>query len=304
MKDTWGAAGVIVSGLVMIVLLYGLAALAKWAGLEDHVGLPLLAISGVVLLISILALMAIAYSMFDLDDKTQALGLPEGSVRAVIALSLVLLFAILAVYLYSSLASGGVMQTVKAMTPQQTVALLKVLQDTPSSIANETTGELMDATAVAALAKAVPTSTDRLSISYRPPQNQAAVNFATQLVAIIGTLVTSVAGFYFGSKTAGTGQGSGTSSPTPVLRSISPTSAKTGTGPTAFTLNGDSLNQIANVKIVLGSKSIAGTDVISNEGTVEFKIDFTGAAVGNWDVIATDAFGKSVKLPGALTVLP
>jgi hypothetical protein len=60
--------------------------------------LPLLAIGGVILLILVLTIVAAIFEFLDLANKNQAMGLPEGSIRAVIALSLIVLFAILAVY--------------------------------------------------------------------------------------------------------------------------------------------------------------------------------------------------------------
>jgi hypothetical protein len=62
--------------------------------------LPLLAIGGVLVLILMLTVVAIIFSILGLTNKEQAMGLPEGSIRAVIALSLIVLFAILSVFLY------------------------------------------------------------------------------------------------------------------------------------------------------------------------------------------------------------
>ena len=46
---------------------------------------------------------ALAFSAVKLADPTQALGLPEGSVRAVIALSLIVIFVITVVFLFEGL---------------------------------------------------------------------------------------------------------------------------------------------------------------------------------------------------------
>ena len=53
--------------------------------------LPLLAIGGVVVLILMLTAVAMIFSVIGLTNKDQAMGLPEGSIRAVIALSLIVL---------------------------------------------------------------------------------------------------------------------------------------------------------------------------------------------------------------------
>ena len=70
---------------------------------SDAIRLPVLVITGVMALFATLALVAVTFSVAGLTDPNQALGLPEGSVRAAIALSLIVIFAITSIYLYSSL---------------------------------------------------------------------------------------------------------------------------------------------------------------------------------------------------------
>src|SRR4051794_26791544 len=58
-------------------------------GVQDNVTvLPLLAIGGVIVLILVLTIVAMIFSILGLTNQGQAMGLPEGSIRAVIALSL------------------------------------------------------------------------------------------------------------------------------------------------------------------------------------------------------------------------
>jgi hypothetical protein len=63
--------------------------------------LPILLVYGVVTLVVALGALVGILSQFGLSTKGSALGLPEGSVQAVIALVLVLIFAITAVFLLS-----------------------------------------------------------------------------------------------------------------------------------------------------------------------------------------------------------
>ena len=56
-------------------------------------------------LLATLALVAVTFSVAGLSDPSQALGLPEGSVRAAIALSLIVIFSITAIFFYSSRSS-------------------------------------------------------------------------------------------------------------------------------------------------------------------------------------------------------
>lgn len=65
--------------------------------------LPALLVASVAGLIIALTVVAVVLSALGLGDRRQALGLPEGSVRALIALSLILIFAIIAIYLFRSL---------------------------------------------------------------------------------------------------------------------------------------------------------------------------------------------------------
>jgi amino acid transporter len=98
------------AAVLAIVLLAAILLLATWLlnqlGAETWLSLPVLAILGMLLLLTTLAAVSVAFGHFGLSDKSQALALPEGSIRAVIALSLVIIFAILTVFLYGTLASG------------------------------------------------------------------------------------------------------------------------------------------------------------------------------------------------------
>ena len=85
-------AGAILTGLaalvVVIVLSLVFGGMTKLV-LLGETALPLLAIGGVVVLVLLLTAVAIMFSILNLTDPRQAMGLPEGSIRAVIALSLI-----------------------------------------------------------------------------------------------------------------------------------------------------------------------------------------------------------------------
>jgi hypothetical protein len=84
------------------ILLFRMLSSAMNTVSDPAVKLPLLVITGVMALFATLAIVAVTFSVAGLSDKTQALGLPEGSVRAALALSLVVIFAIVAIYFYTS----------------------------------------------------------------------------------------------------------------------------------------------------------------------------------------------------------
>lgn len=68
--------------------------------------LTVLLVFGLGVLLFVLATMVGVFYVFKLNNPTEALGLPEGSVRAIVALSLLVIFSIMALFLFSRLESG------------------------------------------------------------------------------------------------------------------------------------------------------------------------------------------------------
>jgi hypothetical protein len=205
--------------------------------LETHIQLPLLAFFGVVALITILSCVAIGFSAVDLSDRSQALGLPNGSIRAVIALSLILLFGIVAVFLYATL-----LET-----------------DVPS-----------------------------------------AQDFAKQLLVLLGTLITSIASFYFGTQAATNAQQPITGAPT--LTRVDPASRAVGTTGEVCAY-GTNLQLATSLKLVSGAQELVGSGVTSDASVVKGTIEIpTDAPPGKWDVVVDTSDGKTTKLAAAFTV--
>ncbi|MEW1805168.1 hypothetical protein [Pseudarthrobacter sp. NPDC080039] len=107
------AAIVLISMIVAIVLggVNLLGYLTKMpAGSPSEVTLTIWIILGVgVLLLMLMAIAVLSYLINGKGAQREALGLPEGSVSAVIALTLLLIFAIFTIYLYGQI--RGVSQT-------------------------------------------------------------------------------------------------------------------------------------------------------------------------------------------------
>jgi hypothetical protein len=224
---------------------------------DTSLSVPILTILGVTLLLATLAIVSIAFGSFGLSDKTQALALPERSVRSVIALSLVVIFAILAVFLFGSLREGS---SLHEMT--------------------------------------VP-SFDKADFMKR--------YFAKQLLVVVGTLMTAVSSFYFGSKTATSAAAQAADGTRLPLKPLSthPTSyPHTSGGNLTLTIIGENLNPVTTVRIVRGGTPIAATSVKSNATSVEctIPIDATTTPTGTWDVVVADAGNRDATLKGALTI--
>ena len=74
--------------------------------LQNEFILPLVLLVGLIGLLAVLAMIVAVFQRFDLVNRAFALGLPEGSIQAVIAISLILIFAIIGVYLHGAMPAG------------------------------------------------------------------------------------------------------------------------------------------------------------------------------------------------------
>jgi hypothetical protein len=263
------------AALVAVVLLFyvflelkGLVALRQDA-------LPLLAIGGVVILVLLLTAVATMFSILDLTNKDQAMGLPEGSIRAVIALSLIVLFAILSVFLYDSISRGGSVATITEMPAADRAQFIR---DNPlnareiQSVASKTTPGTFD-------------------VTYRTA-NAASEDFAKQLLVLLGTLMTAVASFYLGAGTvtsavkAGSEAGNQTSAAAPTFTGLNKTKHSIATDGAILHLEifGTNLDGFSRVRLVRpGGTPIDGTSV--NPGATKLSCDLkVDSAIGTWRI--------------------
>jgi len=204
-KDSGYFSGAVGAGLVLVLV--PCAALymgVKWLADLPTVGLPILAIFGIMILFGSLALIASLFSGLGLDDKTQPLGLPDGSIRAAIALALIVLFAIISIMLYQSLASpyqiSGVTEAAREKMAQdlgnKVIAIVPVCPWPTPACSPEPAGAAPDKSPAPASAPAPCTYTFHVL----QPQGKDAGDLAKQLLTLIGTLVASVTSFYFASR--------------------------------------------------------------------------------------------------------
>jgi hypothetical protein len=180
------AAGIAVIVLAITVGL--LLWLANSEGSGPESALSLVFVAAAVVLILVVCTLSIIFKRLRLDDQAEAMGLPKGSVRAVIALMLILLFFIAAIFLFSSTQrnlSGPERQLV-GLTPTQYAALdsNEIVRSSSKGSGNSLSYDVM---LLPALSN-TPSSDD----------------IAKQLITTVGTLVTAVAAFYFGANSVTT----------------------------------------------------------------------------------------------------
>jgi hypothetical protein len=291
-KQYSGAILTCIGALVLVVLLCGIFwLLTRLAPQGDGGSLPLLAIGGVVVLIFMLAAVAMVFAALGLSNRELAMGLPEGSIRAVIALSLIVLFSILSIFLYQGVSRGNVV-TIAEMSAADRAQFIK------------------DHTNAVDL-QSVPTKGKDgfFDVSYRSA-NPASDDFAKQLLVLLGTLMTAITSFYLGAGTVTSAVKNGNypggpAAPAPSPASVQPTTHSIAAGALDLTINGTDLNVITHVRIVkAGSPAIVGTNVMSSPNQVTCTFDLSQASQGVWDIEMDDGGSKSAKLTGNLSLTP
>jgi amino acid transporter len=286
--------------IVTVVVVFSLLALGAWAlkagKVDDSVRLPLLVIAGLVSLIALLAVMAIAFKTVHLANQTQALGLPDGTVRAVIALSLILIFAVVTVYLFSNLSD------------LDTVACQE-LEALKNQIAKTTGNRSLAATPVATDTSGTnaPTSTSLSPADTRRQSKLASSeDFAKQLLIMLGTLITSITSFYFASSKTDSASSRTPPPPPPskpmTLSGVSPPTAPRDNLPTEFTVMGTGLTGVGAVSLQSGTLILQAQDVsLPTDTAVRFKPP-ANLNADKWEVIIETRDGVKQKVPGSIEI--
>lgn len=256
---------------VVVLLIIAAIYFLKVSQISVVVGLPMLSIGAVIVLVILLCSMSVVFASYDLQDKAQALAMPEGSIRAVIALMLIVLFAILSIYLFGSLASG------------QMISMGEVPEDVRAAlVAKFGEGNVISVASKDGL---------KSTIWIRESSTPEGVDFAKQLLVLVGTLVTSISSFYFGSKTAIlANERATTKTDRPAVETMSPTALVRGGGAQDFSIQGSGLDRITGAKFTLNGKQIAATGVKATATGVQFKLDVPAAQdTGIWSLTLIDS---------------
>ena len=273
------------AGIVGFVVA-GIAGIVVWLGFtlnisEIGVSLPVVVITGVFVLLATLAVVAFVFQIIGLGDPKQALGLPEGSIRAVIAISLVVLFTITSIYLYQSISSGGMLQSAPGLNEQQREDFIK---KNP-----ENTIVMMQQVQVGA--------EQRYNV-YFQSRNSRGDDFAKQLLVMLGTLVTAVASFYFGansvtSAVAGMAKADQGTDDSQGLRitAVTPEVLVRGGGQKQLKILGSNLAEVDHVRLSLGKESLTAANLQQSAKEITCDVDPSGASIGKWDVIVTNNKG-------------
>jgi hypothetical protein len=252
--------------------------------------LPLVVILGVVVLLVTLGLVAVSFSALSLSDKAQALALPEGSVRAVIALMLLVVFAIIAIYLYGSIAGSGKVQFMDSVPQAQEAEVRRQIN----------------------VVAVVPSQQQGALRVYYKDVGGAGDDIAKQLIVLLGTLVTAVASFYFGSSSVASAQaaaarGQGRSGG-PNATGVDQTTLKADGSLQELKITGSNLGRVKAAKLVSSDgKTTIRADaesVTASETEVICKLTVpTTAPTGAWDVVVSDNANNDSTLPKGVSII-
>jgi hypothetical protein len=180
--------GVTATTFVVLTATLLVAAALGFAGLT---GLPkdrfpqletvILLVSGFVTVTLLLYIGAVLLQTVGVGNRRAAFGMPEGSIRALIAMSLILIFAIIGIAVF------------QAATPSMTFQSVNVSQTEIDSLDPD---EILRIERVSP----APGGEERFNVTTRVSLPPAAQDFGLQLLTTVSTLVVAVAGFYFGSQ--------------------------------------------------------------------------------------------------------
>jgi hypothetical protein len=181
-------AGLLGAGLVALGLLAFVGTVAVTSSSAPS-SLAFAAMSGVALLSLTLVGIMVLTRAVGMTDGTQALGLPQGSVRALLAFALAIVFVAVSSWTLGGLFDPIGLQIAKDDGPTADVdAFLKRYQGDPRYIIVETPQD-----------KDNKTSSGTVFIKREAPDKDV-LDIAKQIVTISATVLVTIVGFYFGSK--------------------------------------------------------------------------------------------------------
>ena len=177
-RQMWG---MLVLGLIIVAGLGYLVTNPSAFGSTSEWQFGMVIIFAVSILAFILFVMASGFRALGLTDKRESLALPSGSIRAFIALILIMVFVILSVYSIRLVGLGGL-----SYLGRFTQAQIEK---------NKYSGEGFDL-------RPVGNGQDAFDVFQSRPLTEDGSRLAQQLMTTVATLVVSVSAFYFGAKSA------------------------------------------------------------------------------------------------------
>jgi len=242
---------------------------------NPEIEMGLMVVVAIAGMMTLLFVVAVGFNFMDLTDKTKPLGLPEGSIRAMIALFLIMVFIIFGIFLFRVVGSGFYTVIEKGLPANQVDMTKYTGQNT--------------------FVEQGPNNT--VNIWLKTETSADGARLAQQLLTTVGTLVVAVAGFYFGSTTVGSAFAAA-QGPAPVS---SPTiKDATRSGPKGkqlpFEIVGTDFRSPKSVRLVRDNDEMGASDILSSATKIHCTFMIDKEPDGKWDVIVENDDGKQAKL--------
>ena len=276
----------------LIILAFCVAAVSALVGASLHIipdmfkscpeiALTILLSSGLISLIAILTITVSVLTALGLSDPERAFGMPDGTIRAVIALSLILIFSIMSIYLYQSIRNPVTRDITVSKEQLGQIPAREILSSNP-----------------------VEGEADLYHVQ-RLYSNESSRDFATQLLTTISTLVVAVAGFYFGTRAVSSAGAQERQMEQPVIQALKPNKGKPGdTFPHAEIL-GKGFSSPKVVKLVQPDANIEinFAEILSSQNRIQGKLALEPSAVqGAYQLVIVNDDGQAGYLDNAFTV--
>lgn len=288
-KQNWLATGIFIGlSVLSVVITGGIIWIMTWLVRKENerlfmpeITLPIMIVASLAVLVTILAILSAVMGGLGMSDSRYALGMPEGSIRAVIALSLILIFIVSALYLYNAIEYTSDLS--QGLPESQFNTLLEQQPERVAYFQARTVGD-----------------TTVYDVKLRNEVGETSRNFATQILTIVGTLVGAVSGFYFGNKSLSTARSITAISSQPSITSVEPGAIEVnGEQPKAQTILvfGANLISVAVIKL----KRENETDIVAtkfrpvSDKQIECTFDLAGKPAGDWTLCIINADGGEVE---------
>jgi len=184
-RRVFGIAAVLGGAVLVGAVIYGFITLYGQNGPSKGLEGVVLLVAGFVTVALLLYLGTLILRALDMGAPGEALGMPEGSIRALIAMSLILIFAIIGIQVFAAGSAGTVLESTGVTQVQ-----IDALRADGAIVVSQ----------VLLTPVPAPPAVPLYDVTTRQVMTQEAHDFGLQLMTTVSTLVVAVAGFYFGSR--------------------------------------------------------------------------------------------------------
>jgi hypothetical protein len=264
---------VIVIGL-LIYFCFGLPKIPANFAKSPEIVLLVLVIGAVISLIASLAFLSGGLAALGLSDKTRALGLPEGSVRAIISLLFITFFLMISIFLYTQ-SRNKTKDLPYTGIPVGEFTNLKIPDN--EIISKTYRMEERNKNGVQPPVKVQTQVIDFIRRVPAMPETDLSEKIALQILTAIITLVTSLAAFYFGANSVQVSRGEteAKSSLKPTLKGLNHRAGNKGDTFNDLEILGSDFDSPKEVKFKNNSSEMICTEITTSVDKIrgKFTID-------------------------------